>query len=413
MNYWLAEVCNLSELHKPLLDFTQALVSSGEASAKTYYNADGWMAHMMTNPWKYTAPGEHASWGATITGGAWLCAHLWEHYAFTGDKTYLAEVYPTLKGAADFFLSTLIKEPSNGWLVTAPSSSPENGFFQPGTKQAAFVCMGPTMDTQILNELFNNILMVSQILGIENETVSKIKATLPQLPPMQISKKGYLMEWLQDYEEAEPQHRHVSHLYGLYPSNQISPYGTPDLAAAARETLNRRGDEGTGWSRAWKINFWARLHDGNRSYKLLKSLLQPAFATKDSLLNTGGTYPNLFCAHPPFQIDGNFGGTSGIAEMLIQSHNGYIEILPALPDAWSNGDFKGLCVRGGAEVDAEWKNKKLTTVLVHANNTSEFTVKIPDYAKAVKANGKETVLKNGFISVEIKKGESVKLEIIW
>lgn len=383
MNYWLTEVCNLSELHKPLIDFTQSLVPSGKATAKTFYNADGWVAHVITNPWFFTAPAEHASWGATNTGGAWLCEHLWEHYAFTLDKQYLRSVYPTLKEAADFFLTNMIEESSHGWLVTAPSSSPENAFYLPDSKEPAYVCMGPTMDVQIIRELFGNVLQAAQILCIDDKTVQGIRKVMPKLPPMQISSQGYLQEWLQDYKEVEPHHRHVSHLYGLYPANQISPAHTPELARAARETLNRRGDGGTGWSRAWKVNFWARLHDGNRAHKLLKSLLQPAYATKDTLKKNGGTYPNLFCAHPPFQIDGNFGGTAGIAEMLIQSQDGYIHLLPALPDNWANGSFKGLRARGGAEVNARWQNKRVQEATITAITDNEFKVKIPEGVSAI------------------------------
>lgn len=414
MNYWPVEVCNLSELHRPLIDFTQSLVPSGEATAKTFYGAEGWMAHMMSNPWKFTAPGEHASWGSTITGGAWLCEHLWEHYAFTQDKAYLASVYPTLKGAADFFITGMITEPENGWLVTAPSSSPENAFFMPGTKTAVNVCLGPTMDIQLVNELYGNVLKAAEILNIEDETTQRIREQLPKLPPVQISSNGYLQEWLEDYEEAEPQHRHVSHLYGLYPANQISPNTTPELAVAARETLERRGDAGTGWSRGWKINFWARLHDGNRAYKLLKSLLQPSIPI-DATTYTGhgaGTYANLFCAHPPFQIDGNFGGTAGIAEMLIQSQDGYIQLLPALPDNWAAGNFKGLRVRGGAEVDAVWNGKQLTSATLKASVDNTFKLKVPEYAASVKLNGKELTQENGYISMDLKSGEEAKLEFI-
>lgn len=413
MNYWPVEVCNLSDLHEPLIEFTESLVPSGTATAETYYGAKGWMAHMMSNPWKFTAPGEHASWGSTTTGGAWLCEHLWEHYSFTQDKEYLKTIYPTMKEAADYFLTSMITEPKNGWLVTAPSSSPENAFYMPGTKTAVNVCMGPTMDVQIINELFTNVLSAANILEIEDETINSINEALPKLPPMQISPKGYLQEWLEDYEEAEPQHRHVSHLYGLYPSNQISPNKTPELAAAARETLNRRGDGGTGWSRAWKINFWSRLQDGNRAYKLLKSLLEPALGDDTSMSgHGGGTYPNLFCAHPPFQIDGNFGGTSGIAEMLVQSQDGFIEFLPALPDVWSTGNFKGLKVRGGGEVDAFWKNKHLSKVHIKASVTNSFKMKVPSYATSVKRDGKALNIVDGFIVMELRSGEEVQLEIL-
>lgn len=412
MNYWPVEVCNLSELHKPLIDFTKSLVSSGEATAQTFYGAQGWVAHMMSNPWKYTAPGEHASWGATNTGGAWLCQHLWEHYAFTQDIDYLESIYSTLTGAAKFFLSSMINEPKHGWLVTAPSSSPENAFYLPGDNKPVYVCMGPTMDAQIVRELFTNVLEAAHILGINDDFTQAISEALPLLPPMQISPEGYLQEWLEDYEEVEPHHRHVSHLYGLYPSNQISPHATPDLADAARETLNRRGDEGTGWSRGWKVNFWARLHDGNRAYKLLKSLLMPTMDLKVEMNRGGGTYPNLFCAHPPFQIDGNFGGTSGIAEMLIQSHDGYIELLPALPDLWKTGSFKGLRVRNGGEVDAVWKENRLTSLTLKAEVSKGFRIKVPDFAKTVKKNGKQILLENEFIEVELQQGESVSFEFV-
>lgn len=412
MNYWPVEVCNLSELHKPLIDFTQSIVPSGEATAQTFYGAGGWLAHMMSNPWKFTAPGEHASWGATNTGGAWLCEHLWEHYAFTQDKEYLRSVYPTLAGAARFFLGSMIAEPKNGWLVTAPSSSPENAFYMPGSDDRIFVCMGPTMDVQIVNELFTNVLSAAAILGIEDETTAYIRETLPKLPPMQISPEGYLQEWLEDYKEVDPGHRHVSHLYGLYPSNRISPNTTPELAAAARATLERRGDAGTGWSRAWKINFWARLHDGNRAYKLLKSLLEPTSGSEVHMSSGAGTYANLFCAHPPFQIDGNLGGTAGIAEMLVQSQDGYIQLLPALPDKWPTGSFKGLRVRGGAEAAATWSDNRLSSATLKALNGNTFKVKIPGYATAVKQDGKALTAENGYVPVVLKAGQETKLEFI-
>ena len=410
MNYWPAEVCNLSELHKPLIDFTNSLVPSGTETAKVFYDAEGWMAHMMSNPWLYTAPGEHASWGATITGGAWLCEHLWEHYAFTQDKAFLQSVYPTLASASQFFLTNMIVEPKSGWLVTAPSSSPENGFYLPGGKDAVYVCMGPTMDVQIINELFTNTLEAANILGVEDEVTKSIRDALPQLPPMQISPNGYLQEWLEDYEEAEIHHRHVSHLYGLYPSNQITPDGTPELAEAARQTLERRGDGGTGWSRAWKVNFWARLHDGDRAYSLLKSLLQPAIQDVVESSRAGsGTYPNLFCAHPPFQIDGNFGGTAGIAEMLIQSHDGFIEFIPAIPSEWANGSFKGLRVRGGAEVSAEWSNFKLHRVEISATADNSFKIKIPINISTVYIDGKAVDVEDGFVLLSMKNGEKIEV----
>jgi alpha-L-fucosidase 2 len=335
---------------------------------------------MMTNIWNYTAPGEHPSWGATNTGGAWLCAHLWEHYLYTGDIHYLGQVYPIMRGASKFFLSTMIREPKNGYLVTAPTSSPENAFYMPDSETQVSICMGPTMDIQLVRELFSNTLAAAEILQLTDSPVLEdLKSALTQLPPHKVSKDGYLMEWMEDYKEVDPQHRHVSHLYGLHPGNQISPTLTPELAQACIKTLNRRGDEATGWSRAWKQNFWARLGDGNRALKLFRSLLAPSSHKGCSTeYNQGsGTYPNLFCAHPPFQIDGNFGGAAGIGEMLIQSHEGFINILPALPDEWPDGSLYGFKVRGGATIDLEWKKGRPTTIHLKGGWNKDIKLKLP------------------------------------
>lgn len=377
MNYFPIEVANLSELLLPVAQFMKELMPSGERTARDFYNAKGWVAHVITNPWHFTAPAEHASWGSTNTGGAWLCSPLWEHYAFTLDKEYLAEIYPVLKGAAEFFLSAMIKEKKHGWMVTAPSSSPENSFIMPGSDQPVFICMGPTMDVQIITELFNHVIQATTLLNKDQAFAECLSATLKQLPPMQISPKGgYLQEWLEDYGETEVTHRHVSHLYGLYPYNLITEKKTPELIKAAKVTLNRRGDEGTGWSRGWKINFWARLKDGERAYKLFRSLMVPTMETSIAMTRGGGTYPNLFCAHPPFQIDGNLGGCAGIAEMLIQSHDDCIDILPAIPAAWKEGSFRGLKARGNIEVDAEWKEGKIVQVGLKSRTMQKVKVQM-------------------------------------
>ena len=379
MNYWPMEQVGLSEFVQPLMSMMERLVPSGQESAKCFYGseAEGWVLHMMTNVWNYTAPGEHPSWGATNTGGAWLCAHLWDHYRYTLDKDFLKRTYPIMRGAARFFLSTLVEEPVHQWLVTAPSSSPENAFWCGKDSIATSICMGPTMDVQLLGELFSSTSAAAGILGIDKDFSDSLAAATKRFPPMRVDSRGRLMEWLEEYAEVEPQHRHVSHLYGLHPGNSISTLRSPALADACRNTLKVRGAGGTGWSRAWKINFYARLGDGDHALKLLKALLAPAvrYSEIDTLSvpyykgnlhleQFSGTFPNLFCSHPPFQIDGNFGGTSGITEMLLQSQDGYIVLLPALPSGWRSGSARGLRARGNVSVDFNWNDSRVEQVTI-------------------------------------------------
>ena len=413
MNHWPAEVTNLSELHLPMIEWTKQQVASGEQTAKVFYNARAWVTHILGNVWEFTAPGEHPSWGATNTSAAWLCEHLFTHYQYTKDKEYLKEVYPVMKGAALFFTDMLVRDPRNNYLVTAPTTSPENGYRMPNGKVVS-ICAGSTMDNQIVRELFTNTIEAATILGVDTAFCQELADKRSRLMPTTIGKDGRILEWLEPYEEAEPTHRHVSHLYGLYPGNEISVEHTPELAEAARKTLEVRGDKSTGWSMAWKINFWARLHDGDHAYKLLVDLLRPCVEKTTNMVNGGGSYPNLFCAHPPFQIDGNYGGCAGIAEMLVQSQTGRIELLPALPSAWQTGSFKGLKVQGGGEVSAKWSEGRLTEAGLKAVVPGTFSIKLPAYSEnmGIKMNQKAVSMPviDGMLTVDMKEGDSLLLQ---
>ncbi|MDR3194715.1 MAG: glycoside hydrolase N-terminal domain-containing protein, partial [Tannerella sp.] len=413
MNLWPAESGNLTELHLPLIEWTKQQVPSGRHTAKVFYNARGWVTHILGNVWEFTAPGEHPSWGATNTSAAWMCAHLYNHYLYTKDQAYLSEVYPVMKEAALFFTDMLVENPRNRYLVTAPTTSPENTYVLPNGNTAA-VCAGSTMDNQILRELFQNVIDAAGILGVDADFAETLAGKRASLMPTTIAPDGRIMEWPEPYEEQDPHHRHISHLYGLYPANEIS-LQTPDLAAAARKTLEVRGDASTGWSMAWKVNFWARLHDGEHAFKLLTDLLTPCSSNGFNYSKGGGTYLNLFCAHPPFQIDGNFGGCAGIAEMLIQSQNGFIEWLPALPAAWETGSFSGLRVQGGGEVSARWSEGRWQTVGLKAIVSNDFRIKLPEDATGlvVKLNGKSVSYPviDGLLEVHLQADDELRLEL--
>lgn len=413
MNHWPAEVANLSELHLPLVEWTKQQVRSGERTAQAFYNSRGWVTHVIGNVWDFTAPGEHPSWGATNTSAAWLCEHLYTHYQYTQDKEYLRDVYPTMKGAALFFVDMLVQDPRTKYLVTAPTTSPENGYKMPSGSVVS-ISAGSTMDNQILRELFTNTIEAATILGVDTAFAEELAAKRARLMPTTIGRDGRIMEWLQPYEEIEPHHRHISHLYGLYPGNEISIEHTPALAEAARKSLVARGEQSTGWSMAWKVNFWARLHDGDHAYKLLGELLRPCVDPVTKKVNGGGSYPNLFCAHPPFQIDGNFGGTAGIAEMLVQSQTGLIELLPALPSAWKSGSFNGLKVRGGGEVSAKWREGVLTEARLKAVVPGTFRVKLPANSAnlSLKKNQQSMSLpvENGSLTIDLREGETVVMQ---
>ena len=391
MNYWLAEQTGLGDLAEPLHRFIAGMVKPGTKTAKAYYNAPGWVAHVISNPWGFTSPGEGAEWGSTLTGGAWLCQHIWEHYKFTRDTAFLAEYYPVMKEAATFLSSILIEEPEHKWLVTAPSNSPENTYIMPNGFKGQ-TAMGPAMDMQISRDIFSNVIEAAAILRKDKEWAMRLDSIRAKLAPNQIGKQGDINEWLGDWKDAEPSHRHVSHLYALHPFDEITPWSTPGLANAARKTLEQRGDGGTGWSKAWKINFWARLGNGDHALKLFRELLTPVDPRSKLNRSGGGTYPNLFCAHPPFQIDGNFGGTAGIAEMLMQSQgeDNVIRMLPALPSesGWQNGAVKGMRARGAFIVDFSWKDGKLVQAKIQSLKGGNCKILLPPNAVIKTLTGK-------------------------
>jgi alpha-L-fucosidase 2 len=386
MNYWPAEKTNLAELHEPFLKMVRELSETGQKTASAMYGARGWMAHHNTDLWRTTGAVDGAFWGNWSAGGGWTSQHLWEHYLYNGDKNYLESVYPVLKGAAMFYVDYLVKHPKHQWLVVNPDMSPENA---PKAHQGSSIDAGVTMTNQIVFDVFSTGIRAAQTLGKDEAFADTLRRMRNLLPPMHIGQHGQLQEWLEDIDDPNDNHRHVSHLYGLFPSSQISPYRTPQLHSAARTTLIQRGDISTGWSMGWKVNWWAKMLDGNHAYKLIKDQLTPVGTNPGG----GGTYNNLFDAHPPFQIDGNFGCTSGITEMLMQSSDGSIHLLPALPDVWPSGSVRGLRARGGFEiVEMEWKDANVVSLVIRSTLGGNLRLRTPNKMALSKGDALKTAV---------------------